>query len=203
MKNLQKEGVDLDKIYFVGNCMIDSLKHHLNFAISKRPWKDYNLKKEEYGVLTLHRPSNVDDVELFKRQLKNISTLSERIKILFPVHPRTLKIIKKYHIMLPDTIIIADPLPYLEFIGLMSASKIIITDSGGVQEESTFLGVSCLTLRENTERPATINFGTNCLIGSNPDNILPEAEKVLSSFEDKKTTKKMGWKGWTKNCKYH
>ena len=182
MRNLQREGVHQDKIFFVGNCMIDSLKQHIKIAISKRPWGHYNLSKGEYGILTLHRPSNVDDIELFKGQLKNISILSKQMKILFPAHPRTLKIIKKYHIKLPNTVIIIDPLPYLQFIGLMSASKLIITDSGGVQEESTFLGINCLTLRENTERPVTINFGTNHLIGSNPDNILPEAKKILSSL---------------------
>jgi UDP-N-acetylglucosamine 2-epimerase (non-hydrolysing) len=162
--NLLKEGVDLSKIYFVGNVMIDTLIKFSPIALEAKI--DFELP-EEYCLVTLHRPSNVDNIDDLKNILDFFQELGKTYKVIFPLHPRTRKIIKKEYLNELSNIIIIEPLGYLQFIKLQKNAKFVITDSGGIQEETTYLGVPCFTLRENTERPITINVGTNTLVGSN------------------------------------
>ncbi len=193
-ENLRKEGIPADKIYFVGNVMIDTLLKHREKAkqslILKRMGLD-NGSVTPYGVLTLHRPGNVDQKGRFKSILEALMNLSKSLPIIFPAHPRTKKQIdllglKKYFITdSPSTrssmgIRLIEPLGYLDFLQLMSHSKVVLTDSGGIQEETTVLGVPCLTLRDNTERPVTIEQGTNVLVGSSGDQILSWGAKALN-----------------------
>ena len=166
-KNLLKEGHKNDSIFFVGNLMIDSLHYGLKKI---EPENAYD--KEDYGLVTLHRPSNVDNIEKLKDILGALSEVSNDIKLFFSIHPRTKKIIEQHQIRFNENIKILDPLPYLTFLHLMRDSKVIFTDSGGIQEESTVLKVPCYTLRENTERPITLTQGTNHLAGTSKKNIL-------------------------------
>ncbi|MBI4744690.1 MAG: UDP-N-acetylglucosamine 2-epimerase (non-hydrolyzing) [Actinobacteria bacterium] len=181
--NLENEGVPKEKIYFVGNVMIDTLLSHSRKAQESNILNELNLKKNNYAVLTLHRPGNVDDYETFKRIIKALSRIQERIKIVFPAHPRTIARIEEFSLKnlisaMPNLIII-DSLGYLDFLCLMSNSKIILTDSGGIQEETTVLGIPCLTLRENTERPVTVSEGTNTIVGTDEEKITSESFKVI------------------------
>lgn len=164
--NLLKEGIDESKIHFVGNLMIDSLHYGLN-QLSK----DQKFQNMEYGLVTLHRPANVDNIIVLKELMAALSEISQGLKLLFPIHPRTRKIISENEINF-ENIELMDPLPYLTFLHAMRDSKVIFTDSGGIQEESTVLKIPCYTLRENTERPITINQGTNILAGVNKNKIL-------------------------------
>jgi len=161
--NLKNTGVSEDRIFFVGNTMIDSLL--TNLVKIKRPevWDKQGLKNENYLVLTLHRPSNVDDLKKFKNLVSAIDE-SAGMPVVFPVHPRTKKNYDQLSIK-PQFVVPTDPLSYLEFIYLVKNARGVITDSGGVQEETTVLGVPCLTLRNNTERPETVTMGTNEMIG--------------------------------------
>lgn len=161
--NLKNTGVSEDRIFFVGNTMIDSLL--TNLVKIKRPevWEKQGLKNENYLVLTLHRPSNVDDLNKFEN-LVNAIDESAGMPVVFPVHPRTKKNYDQLSIK-PRLVVPTDPLSYLEFIYLIKNAKGVITDSGGVQEETTVLGIPCLTLRNNTERPETVTIGTNEMIG--------------------------------------
>ena len=184
-ENLRKEGIPESRIKRVGNAMIDSLLEHVERAKSLEVHKEYGVERGNYGLLTMHRPSNVDDQSVLEPLLRALGTCSCSLPILFPVHPRTKKQIDLFgleHILEdhPDLKILP-PLGYLEFLGLQSGAKIILTDSGGIQEESTALGIPCLTLRENTERPITITEGTNILIGSNSEKLLEEFEHVMST----------------------
>jgi len=190
-KNLKKEGILKEKIYFVGNVMIDTL---LQFKAKAEISAKIKMSGREYALLTLHRPSNVDDQMAFKNVLEALKKVSKRIPILFPAHPRTQKQIKvfgyeRYFNVLnlnpmnaihpQNSINLAGPLSYLEFLNLMANSKWVYTDSGGIQEETTILGVPCLTLRENTERPITVKEGTNTLVGNHREKILKESFKIL------------------------
>lgn len=162
-QNLIKSGVSQNQIFFVGNTMIDTLKTNLSRAIEPPLWNENKLSAKDYFVLTLHRPSNVDDFEKFSQLMKTISILSNS-KIVFPVHPRTKKNLSKIEDQLPN-VIATGPLSYLEFLYMLKNAKGVITDSGGIQEETTVLGIPCITLRNNTERPETVDIGTNELIG--------------------------------------
>ena len=164
--NLLKEGIDESKIHFVGNLMIDSLHYGLN-QLSK----DQKFQNMEYGLVTLHRPANVDNIIVLKELMAALSEISQGLKLLFPIHPRTRKIISENEVNF-ENIELMDPLSYLTFLHAMRDSKVIFTDSGGIQEESTVLKIPCYTLRENTERPITINQGTNILAGVNKNKIL-------------------------------
>lgn len=193
-QNLKNSGVKNDQIFFVGNTMIDTLSAHLGKAIQPSLWKENNLKSKGYAVLTLHRPSNVDDLEKFSNWMKVIDEEAQ-MPIIFPVHPRT----KKNFLNLatkPSNIITCDPLSYLEFIYLLKEAKTVITDSGGVQEETTVLGVPCITLRNNTERPETVTMGTNEMIGDNTA-ALKNALKKLSDGNWKKGVVPELWDGHT------
>ena len=182
--NLEKEGIEPEKIYFVGNIMIDSLVAHQKKAENSNIFHQLNmLPKEEYALVTLHRPSNVDEYEGLKMLLTSLEKIGRKIKIIFPMHPRTRKNI--YDLGLSSClntnsdVIFTDPLGYLDFLKLEINAKFILTDSGGIQEESTYFGVPCLTLRENTERPITITEGTNQLVDLNVESIVNSAREII------------------------
>lgn len=190
--NLKKEGIDESKVFFVGNVMVDTLLRHREKASQSKILDKFNLKEKEYCVLTLHRPSNVDNKN-------NLSSLLEVLKnvncnIIFPAHPRTLSKIKEFSLELGKNIKVCEPLGYLDFLNLVDESKFIMTDSGGIQEETTVLGVPCLTLREETERPVTIIQGTNVLIGNDKNKLKHEIEMILKG-KFKKGTIPEFWDG--------
>jgi UDP-N-acetylglucosamine 2-epimerase (non-hydrolysing) len=174
--NLRREGVDSSKIHFVGNVMIDTLLTHRGRARELDVPQRYGLSPRGYGLLTLHRPSNVDDSTVFERLIEGVGTIARELPIIFPVHPRTRPVVERSvaaaRLVEEGRLRLVDPLGYLEFLGLMDGARVVLTDSGGVQEETTILGVSCLTLRENTERPVTISNGTNRLVGTDPGRIV-------------------------------
>ncbi|HJV78507.1 MAG TPA: UDP-N-acetylglucosamine 2-epimerase (non-hydrolyzing) [Paludibacter sp.] len=177
--NLNKAGVDLSRIHFVGNTMIDTLlKNESRF---KEPdiWREANLKSGQYFVLTLHRPANVDKETQLKALLDKVVEGSKELPIIFPVHPRTLQKLQNIGFQ-PSNLFTVGPMPYLEFNFLVKNAKAVITDSGGITEETTVMRVPCMTLRDNTERPETVDVGTNELIGSNPDHLAPAFQKLFS-----------------------
>lgn len=188
LKNLVNEGIEKSRIHFVGNVMIDSLLT----CLPRVPQSDkiltqqLNLDKQlaqNYGVVTLHRPSNVDDPVSLENILQALQKISANIPLVFPVHPRTMQKLQRFqltHYLNETRLIHSKPLGYLEMLSLMKDAKIVLTDSGGIQEETTVLKVPCLTLRENTERPITIEKGSNHLVGTNRDAIIRCAEKVLT-----------------------
>ena len=199
-ENLLREGIPAEKIFFVGNVMIDTLLRHRAKAAESTILQDLQLAEAQgtkaYAILTLHRPTNVDDERVFSRMLHAFLDISKRMPIIFPAHPRTLKRIQEadlgdyfvdHFVQGPEPwdsrvrIRLIPPLGYLDFLHLMSNAKVVLTDSGGIQEETTILGVPCITLRENTERPVTVNQGSNVLAGSNPENIVKEFNRVNSS----------------------
>lgn len=170
-QNLEREGIDPENIFFVGNTMIDSLYSHVETAVAREPWHEFGLQPGCYGLVTLHRPSNVDDPAIAAEIAEALYEISTELSLIFPIHPRTLS--KNQHLWhSTQNLHIVEPLGYLEFLGLMVRSKMVITDSGGIQEETTALGVPCLTLRHNTERPITITVGTNRLVAPNRSDII-------------------------------
>jgi UDP-N-acetylglucosamine 2-epimerase (non-hydrolysing) len=182
-ENLKREGVAADKIHFVGNVMIDSLFEHLKLAEKSAVRKDLGVDDREYAVLTLHRPSNVDDKAVFKGILDALLSISRKMPIIFPVHPRTRAKIDEFGFaerIKNSQIKLIEPLGYLDFMYLYSGARLVLTDSGGLQEETTVLGIPCLTLRHNTERPITIEMGTNILVGTDPAKIEQAAIDSLS-----------------------
>jgi UDP-N-acetylglucosamine 2-epimerase (non-hydrolysing) len=183
-ENLKKEGIPDEKVKLVGNVMIDSLLRNLKIAESSIIREELNLTANEYAVLTLHRPSNVDEKETFSGLLEALLEISERIPIIFPAHPRTRGKIEEFGFsekVKNSNIKLIEPLGYLDFMRLYSGAKLVLTDSGGLQEETTALGIPCLTLRENTERPITIELGTNILVGTNLEKIKQNAFDILES----------------------
>jgi UDP-N-acetylglucosamine 2-epimerase (non-hydrolysing) len=179
-ENLLKEGIAAEKIHHVGNCMVDTLLKHVDSALLRAPWSDFDVQPGEYALLTLHRPSNVDERETLAALMAVINAVAEQIPVLFPVHPRTRTRLKDWNIATAPDLRLEDPLPYLAFLGLMAKARCVLTDSGGIQEETTALGVPCLTLRWNTERPITINEGTNRLVGTDREQILNGVAEILS-----------------------
>jgi len=165
--NLRKSGVTDERIFFVGNTMIDTLLANLSRLRKPDFWDALSLRAGEYFVVTLHRPSNVDQSTGFRRLLRAIAEGTRGLLVVFPVHPRTAKTLRDLY-EVPDSFRLVDPQPYLEFNYLVKHAKAVITDSGGVTEETTVMGVPCLTLRDSTERPETVTTGTNKLIGTNP-----------------------------------
>ena len=177
--NLKQSGVKEDQIFFVGNTMIDTLlKQRPNF---KKPkvWNDLELSDGNYIVMTLHRPANVDEESQLKAMIDEITANSQDLPLVFPVHPRTAKILEQLNVNHPRLHMV-EPLSYLEFNYLVEKAKAVITDSGGITEEASVMGVPCLTLRDNTERPETIELGTNVLVGTNPKNIQPYLETLFA-----------------------
>ncbi len=182
-ENLKAEGVPEEKIRFVGNVMIDALFDNLKRAESSTVRADLQLNEREYGVMTLHRPSNVDDKETFTGLLDALESISEKLPIIFPAHPRTRAKIAEFGFnerVERSNIKLIEPLGYLDFMSLYSGARLVLTDSGGLQEETTALSIPCLTLRENTERPITIELGTNILVGTNTEKIKQTAFEILS-----------------------
>ena len=178
IENLVKEGKNKERIIFVGNTMIDTLIANLNNLKQPIAWQEYSLSEKDYFVMTMHRPANVDEEVKLKEFLTEIDLSVENKKVIFPIHPRTKSIINKLNIKL-NNIKYIDPLGYLEFNYLVKNSKGVITDSGGITEETTYMGVPCLTLRDNTERPETVIVGTNVLVGTDPKNIAFNIELIL------------------------
>jgi UDP-N-acetylglucosamine 2-epimerase (non-hydrolysing) len=174
--NLAAEGIPADRIHFTGNVMIDTLLRHRDRARSLRTWDSYSVRDREYAVLTLHRPSNVDDPTVFEQLLTAIEVIAADQPVLFPVHPRTQKTVKASRrasaLIQSGSLRLLDPLGYLEFISIMDAARVVLTDSGGVQEETTILRVPCLTLRTSTERPVTVTQGTNQIVGTQASAII-------------------------------
>lgn len=192
VENLKHEGIPEEKIFFVGNTMIDSLIHYLPKAEKSEILKTYNLlvpaKSEltdeagqptNYILVTLHRPSNVDNEENVKEIINLLNKLAEKRKIIFPMHPRTKAVIEKLNLILNINIVLTDPIGYIDFLALMKNAELVITDSGGIQEETTFLGVQCITVRDNTERPITVEIGTNQLIGTDLEKVGIVASDIL------------------------
>ena len=183
-ENLRAEGIPQERIRLVGNVMIDSLYKHLERSQQSQIKAQLKLADKSYAVLTLHRPSNVDDPSSFERILEALERISEQLPVVFPVHPRTRKTIAELGLdqrieKIKDLRLI-DPLGYLDFLSLYSSSRLVLTDSGGIQEETSVLGIPCLTLRENTERPITVTMGTNTIVGTDPEKIVAAAHAALS-----------------------
>lgn len=179
--NLAAEGIGGDRVHYVGNCMIDTLLSHVEAAVAAEPWAAFGQQEHAYALVTLHRPSNVDDPGQLGRMLGVIGDVAERLPVIFPLHPRTRNNIAAANITLSERIHTCEPLAYPAFIGLTAKARVVLTDSGGIQEETTALGVPCLTMRENTERPVTITHGTNRLVGIEPAEILSALDAVLAA----------------------
>jgi len=179
--NLLREGVTAERIFFVGNIMIDSLLFYLSKAEGSRILEELALSPGGYVLVTLHRPSNVDEIGVFAPIMGALADISRALPVVFPVHPRTRKMIESAggSIEIPRGVKLIEPLGYLDFVKAMKHARIVITDSGGIQEETTVLGIPCMTLRENTERPITIEMGTNILLGTDPGKIRIEAARIL------------------------
>jgi UDP-N-acetylglucosamine 2-epimerase (non-hydrolysing) len=186
VENLQREGVPADRIHLVGNVMIDSLLHNRERAESSTILEDLGLEDRRYGVVTLHRPSNVDRPECLAPLIDVLNETAMDLPLLFPIHPRTRARMEEAvsQGVCPRPVAglrLVDPLGYLEFLKLMARSRVTVTDSGGIQEETTILGVPCLTIRQNTERPITIEAGTNRLVGTDPAAIRAALGDVLAN----------------------
>jgi UDP-N-acetylglucosamine 2-epimerase (non-hydrolysing) len=188
-RNLGNEGVAPEKIHIVGNVMIDSLVRLLPAAL-RTPKTGL---PERYVLLTLHRPSNVDDIDSLKLIMESILEISQSLEVVFPVHPRTRRRLAEFELK-NDRLHLLEPLPYIEFLALQKGAEAVITDSGGIQEETTYLGIPCLTIRENTERPITVTLGTNILVGPNRDKLRFEFLKILAG-EGKKGSIPPLWDG--------
>jgi len=204
--NLLKEGLPQSRIFFVGNTMIDTLYRHWNMAKKSIILENLGLKENDrvknYALVTLHRPSNVDHPRVLNSILSALNRLARQLPIIFPVHPRTLKQLKRFNLSgkihfeeklhsdhkngIDHNVRAMSPLGYHDFLCLMSRAAVVLTDSGGIQEEATILGVPCLTLRRNTERPITVRVGTNILVGHDPDRILSSAFDVLKNGKQKR-----------------
>lgn len=197
-ENLKKEGIADHKIYFVGNVMIDTLLQHREKSQNSQIRGILGLNDKPYAVLTLHRPSNVDGREGLEPIFKALYELSKQIIIVFPVHLRTKENLTRFGYEQKMTsmknLIMTNPLGYLDFLNLVTNSRFVMTDSGGLQEETTVLGIPCLTLRKNTERPVTILEGTNTIVGNDPDVILKEGLKILKDGGKKGRTPRL-WDG--------
>jgi UDP-N-acetylglucosamine 2-epimerase (non-hydrolysing) len=173
--NLAREGVPADRIHFVGNVMIDALLNHREHAHRSTIITDLDLDREEHALVTLHRPSNVDDKETLNGLVRVLQHVSSQLSVVFPVHPRTRRNLEQFGLMseLVDSgVRLLEPIGYLDFLKLTMEARIVLTDSGGIQEETTILGVPCLTLRPNTERPVTVELGTNQIVGNDPDVVI-------------------------------
>ena len=186
--NLQKEGITEERVVFVGNVMIDTLFKNVEKAIPMEQTLSEsgveNNFENGFGLITMHRPSNVDDEVVLTSLIETLVNLSKELPLIFPVHPRTKGHIEKFGLLdkiQNSQIMLLPPLGYLHLLGFMKNAKVVLTDSGGIQEETTALGVPCITLRENTERPITIAEGTNTIVGSDPDKIIEAFNDVMSS----------------------
>jgi len=182
-ENLLRAGIAQEKIHFVGNVMIDTLFAHRERAARSLILTDLQIKPQQYAVVTLHRPSNVDDQATFNGIMAALNEVARTVPVIFPVHPRTKKRLAEWEVPCSDGIRFVEPLGYIDFLKLVSEARIVLTDSGGIQEETTVLGVPCVTLRNNTERPVTVTDGTNHLAGVAPEAILKIANHVLTNWQ--------------------
>lgn len=183
-RNLLNEGKRPDQIHFVGNVMIDSLKFALERMDEQPVLRRYDLTERGYAVVTLHRPSNVDDPRNLHTVISMLDILQQRLRTVFPIHPRSLKMMEAfgYGEMLRRmaNLIVSEPMGYMEFLSLVRKSRLVVTDSGGLQEETTCMGIPCLTMRSNTERPVTIEQGTNVLVGLDKSLLAVQLEQILN-----------------------
>lgn len=180
--NLAREGIKKSKIFFTGNIMIDTLKKFIKNSKPGEVLKKYGLKKNEFCLITLHSPSNVDNKPVLEKLARAIMEISRKVKVIFPVHPRTSQNIKKFKLdkfFSSPQIMLTEPIGYIETIALSSSSKLVVTDSGGLQEETTYLKIPCLTLRESTERPVTETIGTNTIIGIDTKLLLRKFGEIM------------------------
>jgi len=194
-KNLLREGIHSQKIYFVGNVMIDSLKRSLDRARASSIVARLRLETRAYAVLTLHRPTNVDDPKKLKKLLGILKKITKIMPVVFPVHPRTKKMLAE-HKLKYDFLTTVRPQGYLDFLKLMMDAAFVLTDSGGIQEETTVLGIPCLTLRENTERPVTVTKGTNSVVGLDGKKIMDTVHAILKGKPKRGTIPRL-WDGHT------
>ena len=199
--NLRAEGIPRERIRFVGNVMIDSLQKNLETARELPTREKLGLTGVDYALLTLHRPSNVDLRESFERILSALEVIASKLPIIFPVHPRTRKTITELRLSARvkgiKDLRIVDPLGYLDFLNLSSSARLVLTDSGGIQEETTALGIPCLTLRENTERPITVEMGTNVVVGTDTAKIVAAATAALNGSAKNAARQPPLWDGRT------
>jgi UDP-N-acetylglucosamine 2-epimerase (non-hydrolysing) len=197
--NLVREGIDQDKIHFVGNVMIDTLRANLDRAVPPETTLGGRDLRAGYGVVTLHRPSNVDDMDTLERIITTLAELSRQLPLVFPLHPRTAARIESSAALggrlVSSNIVTRPPVGYLEMLGLMSGARLVLTDSGGIQEETTALGVPCITMRENTERPITVEEGTNTVVGTDPALIRSAFERIMKDGGGKAGRIPEGWDG--------
>lgn len=194
--NLRKSGVTDDRIFFVGNTMIDTLLHSRPRFRKPAIWDLHRLGEKKYIVLTLHRPNNVDDPANLKHLLEEIGNNANGLPVVFPVHPRTRKVMQQISLSGRSDLYLSEPMGYLEFNYLVERAAAVITDSGGITEETTVMGVPCMTLRNSTERPETVTMGTNELLGTDPSAIAPAMKKLLSGQWKKGTIPPL-WDGHT------
>ncbi len=194
-ENLLKSGVNIENVFFVGNTMIDTLLKNMPRFVAPQVWEERKLEKEGYIVMTMHRPANVDEENKLKEFMFSIIENSGDLQIIFPIHPRTAQVFEQLGIT-HERLVLIEPLPYLQFNYLVERAKVVITDSGGITEETTMMKVPCLTLRDNTERPETCILGTNELIGTDPKALAPAMEKLLAG-EWKKGSIPELWDGKT------
>ncbi len=169
--NLRKEGINGDKIHFVGSSLVDSLLQHFEKAVALTPWEAYGLTPENYAVLTLQSPANVDDCTTFSHLMRTIQSVSRHLPILFPAHAHIRSRMAEWNLQPPPALRLVEPMPYVAFLGLLSQAKFALTDSSGIQQETTVLNIPCLTLRANTELPVTVTSGTNRLVGTDAQKI--------------------------------
>ncbi|RJQ55277.1 MAG: UDP-N-acetylglucosamine 2-epimerase (non-hydrolyzing) [Nitrospiraceae bacterium] len=200
LKNLNTEGVHAEKVHFVGNIMIDTLLANRTVINKSGIVNKLNLMKKKYCVMTLHRPSNVDSKESLSEIIDILETIAQKVQIIYPVHPRTLKMIKLHGFLKKfqglNRFIMIDPLGYVDFIKLVKDSLFVLTDSGGIQEETTVLHIPCLTMRENTERPVTVSKGSNYLVGREHKKIMRHVHNILNGDSKKGSIPEL-WDGKT------
>ena len=199
-KNLLKEGAKPERIKLVGNIMIDSLLNHSEMSKKSNVHERFKIKREGYALVTMHRPSNVDYEMVLSGIIDALEIVSEEMPIVFPAHPRTANMISEFgldnRINHNPNFMMKEPLGYLDFVALMKHAKVVITDSGGLQEETTALGIPCITIRENTERPITIEQGTNTVVGNSKESIIKEWKNILKTGGKKGRIPEM-WDGKT------
>ena len=200
LTNLRHEGIDEKRISFVGNIMIDSLVMYRDKAKRSRVLNSLVLDPQSFALVTLHRPSNVDRTENLSRILESFREIADKMDIVFPIHPRTRKAMQSFGLQKKAESIkqlkLVDPVGYIDFLALMENAKLVITDSGGIQEETTYLGIPCLTMRKNTERPSTVEVGTNQLCGEDFDRLMEKVNEILAGKQKRGTIPEL-WDGKT------
>lgn len=196
MEHLRREGIPDERVRFAGNIMIDTLHHALAQTDARTIVADHELRPGAYGIVTLHRPENVDRYECLSSLIRTFGMVSEKIDLIFPMHPRTKKRMEEMDVRLPDSVRVIEPLGYIDMLALTKHARLVLTDSGGLQEETTVLGIPCITLREQTERPITVDVGTSEVLGRDHDAIVNAVDRILRG-EWKKGGIPEGWDGKT------